>query len=252
MPTSCRELSKTRLQRCARAREYAEHRLARRVKTLARCIDNVFKILPTDRVELPSSERTIRCDGQHSSILFNVFGSIDNLAWIWVQEKPVRRENGAPIPNNWVGLTKDNHFVRSSLSTEFQQYLKGADDWFDYLGNFRHTLAHRIPLYIPPYTISPDKEAAYQRLEAAMWQALKENDFAEHERFKCKQKDMAKFIPMMAHSLEKSRAVRFHANCYAIFSPLKRSQKKCLRSLISNLVQVCSGTCGNPRPPLVP
>jgi hypothetical protein len=55
----------------------------------------------------------------------NVFGSIDNLAWIWVQEKPVRHENGSPIPNSWVGLGKDNNFVRSSLSAEFQQYLKG-------------------------------------------------------------------------------------------------------------------------------
>ena len=93
------------------------------------------------------------------------------------------RERSCQFPTIGSGSAKDNHFVRSSLSTEFQQYLKGADDWFDYLGNFRHALAHRIPLYIPPYTISPDKEAAYQRLEAAMWQALKENDFAEHERF---------------------------------------------------------------------
>lgn len=213
------------------AREYAEHGLSRRVKTLARCIDNVFRILPPDRVELPSSDERYDVMVNIQAFVFNVFGSIDNLAWIWVQEKPVRRENGAPIPNNWVGLAKDNHFVRSSLSTEFQQYLKGADDWFDYLGNFRHALAHRIPLYIPPYTISPDKEAAYQRLEAAMWQALKENDFAEHERLKCKQKEMAKFIPMMAHSLEKSRAVRFHSQLLCDFLTVEEVAEKMLKEL---------------------
>jgi hypothetical protein len=195
------------------AREYAEQGFSRRLKTLARCIDNVFRILPPDRIELPSSDERYDAMINIQAFVFNVFGSIDNLARIWVQEKPVRNENGSPIPNSWVGLGKDNNFVRSSLSTEFQQYLKGLDDWFDYLGNFRHALAHRIPLYIPPYTIPPDKVAAYQQLEAAKWGALKEGDFAEHDRLKGEQEETAKFIPAMTHSLRIRDLFYFIPNC---------------------------------------
>jgi hypothetical protein len=83
------------------------------------------------------------------AFVFNVFGSIDNLAWIWVREKGLAMDDGLPIPNAWVGLGKKNRFVRHSFSTEFQEFLKGLNDWFDHLDDFRHALAHRIPLYYP-------------------------------------------------------------------------------------------------------
>jgi hypothetical protein len=38
------------------------------------------------------------------AFVFNVFGSIDNLAWIWVQEKSLAKEDGSAIPSAWVGL----------------------------------------------------------------------------------------------------------------------------------------------------
>jgi hypothetical protein len=41
--------------------------------------------------------------------------------------------------------------VRTSLSQEFQDYLKALEAW--HLADLRQALAHRIPLYIPPYVI---------------------------------------------------------------------------------------------------
>ncbi|MGC2224166.1 MAG: hypothetical protein WA624_18380 [Methylocella sp.] len=135
----------------SRAREYAVVGFSRRLKTLVRCIDNVFSVLPPDRADLPSIDELFDAMINIQAFVFNSFGSIDNLAWIWVQEQPVRKEDGSEIPNSWVGLSKNNTFVRGSLSTGFQEYVKGLDDWFDHLEEWRHALAHRIPLYIPPY-----------------------------------------------------------------------------------------------------
>ena len=142
MPATCAELYHTRLQK-REAREFATQGFSRRLKTLARCIDNVFKILPPNQTHLPSIDELFDAMINIQAFVFNLFGIIDNLAWIWVQEKPIRKEDGSPIPKSFVGLSKGNTFVRSSLSTEFQEYLRGLDDWFDHIEKWRHALAHR-------------------------------------------------------------------------------------------------------------
>jgi hypothetical protein len=69
------------------AREFATHGYTRRLKVMVRCIDNVFRMIPPDRVGLPSRDELLDATINIQSFVFNVFGSIDNLAWIWVPEK---------------------------------------------------------------------------------------------------------------------------------------------------------------------
>ncbi len=89
----------------------------------------------------------------------NVFGALDNLAWIWVSEKPLK------VARRQIGLGPKCEFVRASFSDEMRDYLTGLGDWFDHIIDFRDALAHRIPLYIPPYIVSQDNDAKYQALE---------------------------------------------------------------------------------------
>ncbi|MBI3452142.1 MAG: hypothetical protein HY057_04790 [Rhodospirillales bacterium] len=133
-----------------RAHEYAVHGFSRRLATLKRCIVRVFEILPPDRIDPPAPEDCVDAAIYIQAFVFNVFGCTDNLAWIWVQEKNLTKTDGRPIPNSQVGLRKDNSDVRQSFSPDFQRYLTGLDSWFENLENFRHALAHRIPLYIVP------------------------------------------------------------------------------------------------------
>lgn len=201
----------TRNYKYSRAREYAWHGFSRRLKMLVRCIDNVFRILPPDRAELPTNDELSDATINIQAFVFNVFGSIDNLAWIWVRETDLTKEDGSPVPNSWVGLSKNNTFVRGSLSTEFQEYLTELNDWFDHLDNFRHALAHRIPLYIPPYVVPKDKEAAHQQLGDRIAEAFRRSDFVEKERLESEQEALAIFIPRMTHSFEEESAfIEFH------------------------------------------
>lgn len=218
--------------RDSRAGEYATHGFSRRLKTLTRCIDNVFRVLPPDRADLPSMDELFDAMINIQAFVFNLFGSIDNLAWIWVQEKPVRKKDGSPIPNSWVGLSKDNKCVRSSLSTEFQKYLKKSDGWFDHLEDFRHALAHRIPLYIPPYSIPKDKEALYRQLEERKIEAMKCRDFAECNRLKAEQEASATFIPQITHSFEEnSGVISFHPQLLTDFLTIEELAQKMLKEL---------------------
>jgi hypothetical protein len=216
----------TRDYKDSRAREFAMHGFSRRLKTLARCIDNVFKILPPDRTEPAASDEVFDAMINIQAFVFNLFGSIDNLAWIWV------RENGLTEDKFQVGLSKKYKLVRSSLSTEFQVYLKGLDDWFDHLDNFRHALAHRIPLYIPPYTIPKDKEAVYRQLDERMTDARTRFDFAECSRLRDEQEALGIFVPEMRHSFEEqSGAVSFHSQLLTDFLTIEGLAQQMLKEL---------------------
>jgi hypothetical protein len=128
-----------------------------------------------------------------------------------------------------VGLNRKNTLVRESFSTEFQKYLTGLNDWFDYLEGFRHPLAHRIPLYIPPYIVSEDKDVAYRLLEN---RRMTESDVTEYERLSAEQKALATFVPLMMHSFEeKAKPVVFHSQMLIDFVTVEELAKKILEEL---------------------
>ena len=60
----------------ARAKEYAQHGISRRLKTLVRCIENIFDILPPDRVELPTREELSDVNINLQAFMINVFGCV--------------------------------------------------------------------------------------------------------------------------------------------------------------------------------
>jgi len=216
----------------SRAQEYAKQGFSRRLKTLVRCIDKIFEILPPDRIELPTSEELSDAAINLQAFVTNVFGSTDNLAWIWVQEKSLAKNDGSPIPNSWVGLRAKNELVRDSFSPEFQEYLRGLNGWFDHLENFRHALAHRIPLYVPPYVISEDKEAAYRDLEDRKTDALNRVALADYDRLSAEQDALGVFRPVMTHSFEeKAKPIVFHPQLLADFNTIEELGRKLLDEL---------------------
>ena len=216
-----------------RAREYAMHGLARRLNTLSRCIENTFGILPPDSTDMPTREQLSDAAINIQAFIFNVFGSMDNLAWVWISEKALTKKDGSPIPNSWVGLGKDNTFVRGSLSAEFQTYLTGLDAWFGYLEDFRHALAHRIPLYIPPYIVSPANEAAYREHQEGMDAAMASGDYAEYDRLWDAQTALGAFRPWVTHSVgeQQGRPVMLHAQLLADFATVEVVAQKMLAEL---------------------
>ncbi len=81
-----------------RAQEFARQGFPRRLKVMVRCIVNVFEHIPPERTELPSRNELSDATINIQSFVFNVFGAIDNLAWIWMHENGQKRNDGTPIP----------------------------------------------------------------------------------------------------------------------------------------------------------
>ena len=155
----------------ARAQEFATQGFSRRLQTLVRCINNVFEVSPPALAERPTNNALSDAEINIQAFVFNMFAGLDNLAWILVKEK------GLPIPKHGVGLG-ENKEVRHYLSNEFQDYLTGLNDWFNYLKKFRDALAHRIPLYIP-LGIPNDKVEVYLHLGDRIKEATQQRDVAE-------------------------------------------------------------------------
>lgn len=195
--------------------EYVNHGFLRRFRTLKRCIENVWRLCPPDIITVPSDDVRKDTEINLQSFVYNLFGCIDNLAWIWAKELQLTNENGngKPLSGGQIGFmsAEKNRIIRKSLSQNFRNYLNGRKEWYETMIGFRHTLAHRIPLYIPPYVISPDKQQKYNELERSKGDAMKSLNPAEFLKLNKEQDELGVFRPFMTHSFsEKSPTLLFH------------------------------------------
>jgi hypothetical protein len=98
------------------ALEYTRHGFIRRLGTLKRCIENIYSIYPPDRFDKPSSNECLDLAINLQSFMFNIFGYIDNLAWVWVKEREIRDKRGRPLRGLQVGLRSTNVVVYETFS----------------------------------------------------------------------------------------------------------------------------------------
>ncbi|TBY12097.1 hypothetical protein [Rhizobium laguerreae] len=217
----------------ARGKEYALHGFARRLDGLAHCINTVFKAVPPDGNGIPERESLIKAAVNIQAFLINVAGCCDNAAWVWVFEKGVTHSDGSALAQKMVGLTSEHKVVWKSLSKDFRIYLSSRRSWLKHVKAFRDSLAHRIPLYVPPHTVRPEDTEEYQRLEHESFAALLGGDLNQYEALDSKQKELMNFSPVMVHSIaEKSPMALFHAQMLADFATVEELGEQLLNELL--------------------
>ncbi|MGE6743386.1 hypothetical protein ACQKGC_24235 [Allorhizobium pseudoryzae] len=181
-----------------RSRTLAAQGAARRLSTLIRCIEQVYSLLPPDAL----SPKRINIDDAAiwlQAFMINTYGVIDNFARVWVWEADIQHK-GRPLAPMKIGLTPDNTIVRASLSAEMQSYLTTTNGWFGYLENYRHALAHRVPLYIPPRSMDDNAAKKWKQLEAESVEALKVRDWDRYKQLRGQQSQLGTYQPWMMHS----------------------------------------------------
>jgi hypothetical protein len=193
-----------------RGAEFAKHGFCRRMETLVHIIDQIFRLLPPELDKIPPRDQVVDATIAIHAFTLNAFGCLDNIAWVWVYEKEVKGKGGAELAPIEVGLGKK--LVRKSLTKEFQDLLDRRQNWLANLIDFRDSLAHRIPLYIPPYVVPRPNVGKYNELEAAAMAAPARRDPKEYERIRAEQKALCQFLPGMTHSIfEEAPSVEFHS-----------------------------------------
>jgi hypothetical protein len=207
--------------------EYANQGFMRRVGTLRRCIENVFSLIPPETEEIPNRQVLYDTQINVQAFVANVYGSLDNLAWVWVYERELE------IQRNRVGLRVQNTELRGTLSEAFQLYLISRDEWMEHVIEYRDSLAHRIPLYIPPGGVPQRNVDAYNDLSGRMQEALYVKwDPPEYKRLSAEQEKLLIFRPMMTHSVKETTAhFPFHAQMIADFLTVEEFGYKMLDEL---------------------
>lgn len=218
--------------RSDRAREHARNGFCRRLGTLVRAVDQVYDLLPPEREEIPERDDVVDATIAIQSFVLNTFGCLDNLAWIWVCEKDVRGEDDKELHARQVGFGQGYRAVLRSLSNEFRDYLESRQKWFGHIKDFRDSLAHRIPLYIPPFMVTPEKADEFNRLEQEASGALRRGDSKEYDRLQSEQQKLGFFRPWMTHSqIEKAPAVVFHQQLLQDYVTIDEFGRKMLEEL---------------------
>lgn len=128
----------------------------------------------------------------------NVFGAIDNLAWIWSLERNLTRQNGdALIRTERVFIGKNSKVVTKSLTPEVKKIVSESKDWFEKIGDYRHGIAHQIPLYIPR-VLSKNDAVDLEKISVSIDEAIVSKDSRRVSNLVQKKFSLGDFGPYMA------------------------------------------------------
>jgi hypothetical protein len=182
-----------------KAQEYLLHGVGRRVTTIERCLVNVFTAFPPEQTKILPTDAVSDVIINLQAFVFNVYGVFDNVAWVYILEQ--RRESSIEGGRRAIGLFDKR--TQAHLSPKMLSFLRDQkiSSWFsDYSKNFRDALAHRIPLYVPPFVETKEERKRRVALEAEAWAAIKEHRFEDATRLQAKADAIGVACAVFRHS----------------------------------------------------
>ncbi|WP_166807752.1 hypothetical protein [Candidatus Chlorobium masyuteum] len=187
-----------------RAREYLLHGAERRVRLLRGCLSNVFKQFPPDATKPITSEALEEVQISLHAFVMNLYGFFENLAWAYVFRHDLVKVIG---DRRKIGM-----FLRSTqehLPKVLSDYLTSTTivAWHnDYLKNYRDSLAHRIPLYIPPSELTQDEAQRINALEKEKFECLNKSQLDRFDEIRTEQASLGTASTVFLHSFEDEEA----------------------------------------------
>ncbi len=193
------------------AREHLVHGASRRLGIIRTSLENIYKNFPL-RSSIPlERENLTNCEINLHAFVINVAGIFDNWVWAFVFR------HGLEVrirDRRQVGLFKPE--TQRYFPDQLKSYLANriTIDWHtEYFKRFRDSLAHRIPLYIPPANFTEQEAELYKQLESAKMPAIMVQNWERLEEIEKLQKTIGKpFFGFMESLNEEgaSKAVYLH------------------------------------------
>ena len=180
-----------------KAREYLLQGACRRLGVLQRCICNVFEIFPPTRETLLSKDELSDIQINLHASFANAYGFFDNLAWVCAFESGAESE----LKRQNVGLFLKT--TQAYLPKTLRDAVQSIEirHWYSiYAKNFRDTLAHRIPPYVPPFQITSEQLEAYDELEHRIMESMNRGEFGHACELQDDQERIGIISAAVAHS----------------------------------------------------
>lgn len=150
---------------------YAREGLSRRLGYLDHALVSLAEVYPPNLAR-PSRSRVRNAELLIQALIMNIFGAIDNLAWIWAFERGVTRKDGTALrPSEIVFTGSRANQLYLSLTPPVQAVINESSEWFEGIGAYRNGVAHQIPIYIPRLLTKYDYQQAEvmnRAIDAAM------------------------------------------------------------------------------------
>jgi len=146
------------------ANEYLQQGVCRRLKVIGRSCQNIFDIFPPNRQTVLSSDELNDIQINLHAFLINVHGILDNIAWVYIWEFDVKSLQDA---RNRKKVSLFNKEIQDLLNVDLKKNLNTEDfkSWFrEYAKIYRDALAHRIPVYVPPFQITLENGIRFNEL----------------------------------------------------------------------------------------
>lgn len=144
-------------------REYLLHGVGRRLGVLRECLAFVFATFEPARTAPLSQVELYEVQINLHAFVINLSGLFDNLAWAFVLRHSLLERVGG---RKRVGMFLPS--TQKTLPAVLREYVTSPTmvTWHgEYLKAYRDSLAHRIPLYIPPATFTPQDQQRYVELD---------------------------------------------------------------------------------------
>jgi len=193
------------------AREYMTHGVGRRLRTLHHALRSIFSDFP------PAQSQPLENDALHDvesalhTFVINLYGLFENLAWAFVH----RHNLEASIGNRksiGLFLKKTQQYLPAPLRAYLT--LPKTVQWHDdYLKNYRDALAHRIPMYIPPFLLSPQQADEHADLWVAEGKAIESHQWERLDEVREEAAGMRRACHFFVHSIvgsDQARPVYLH------------------------------------------
>ena len=181
-----------------RAKDYMLHGAGRRLSILRRCLENVFRLFPPSRTTPLDSEDLYEVQISLHAFVMNLYGAFENLAWCFVLRHGLEEEIG---DRRRIGMFSKS--TQQYLPVPLRAYLTSEtmQKWqTEYLKNYRDALAHRIPLYIPPATYTPEQSERYKALDQDEWESIQLQQWDRLEKIRTEKATLGSACPMFIHS----------------------------------------------------
>lgn len=156
-----------------RVKDHLVHGAGRRIKILNRTVENIFSLLPPGASEpIPQNDLDDLQINMHAFVM-NLYGVFDNWAWTIVCDRDLCPEK---LKVKEIGMFSKK--TQAYLPSKIRSYIADPEKkkWSEeYLKGFRHSLAHRIPLYIPPAIVSESQAERLNEIEAEQEAAMRQH-----------------------------------------------------------------------------
>ena len=177
--------------------EYGRHGFARRLQTVARCIDKAFSAIPADIDHFPTKTQRADVTIYVQAFVVNIVGCLDNLAWVWNYEKHLQLGRHKVVLNG----------AYMNLPKNMAELIASYKDWFAYIKDYRDALSHRIPIYIPPFVFVESHSDEYRRIQDERKAAILKRDLEKLNALDRREEAISMFKPIALHSIVESPGI---------------------------------------------